>query len=101
MHESQHVDDIHAHMLANGVHQNCRDLSIVHGSGQECQPHQSQDDGKVLFHAPQDDAESLSKIRCAIMIHSDKLVLELGEECVEFKHFQGAQILTHQVVIAE
>ena len=89
MHESQHVDDIHAHMLANGVHQNCLDLSIVHGSCQECQPHQSQDDGEVLFDALHDDAESLSKICGAIMIHSDKLVLKLCEECVDFKHFQG------------
>ena len=101
MHESQQVDDIDTHILANSVHQNYFDLSIVHGSGQEYQPHQSQDDGKVLFDAPQDDldAASLSKICCAIMIHSDKLVLELCEECVDFKHFQGAQILTHQVTV--
>ena len=83
------IDDIHAHMLADGVHQNCRDLSIVHGPGQKCQPHQSEDNGKVLFDAPKDDAESLSKIRCPIMIHSHELVLELGQECVISSAFRG------------
>ena len=35
------------------------------------------------------------------MIITHELVFEFRDECVDFKHFQGPQILTQQVVVAE
>jgi hypothetical protein len=37
----------------------------------------------------------------SLELHSHELVFEFSDECVDFKHFQGPQILTQQVVVAE
>ncbi len=68
MHESQHIDCVDTHVLTDGIHENSRDLNIVHGSFQERQLHQPEDNRIFLFDAPQDDAESHSKISGGIMI---------------------------------
>ncbi len=66
--------------------------SYRQSSFQERQLHQPEDNRTVLFDAPQDDAESHSKISGAIMIDTHELVLEFSEECVDFQEFEGPQI---------